>query len=99
MGPGPAGVTQLQELIQRIINLSVGVAFILVIIMLTWAGIRMITSGGESKALSSASGTITWALLGILFLILAWLILKLIAAFTGVPNILTFCIGFAPICP
>lgn len=98
MGPEPAGILQLQDIFQRIINLSVGVAFILVTVMLTWAGIRFLTSGGESKSLSSASNTITWALLGLLFLILAWLILRLIEAFTGV-NVTYFCLGFAPLCP
>lgn len=98
LGPNPAGVTQLQQLIQRAINLSVGLAFIILTLMLVWAGIRYLTSGGEAKALSSASGTITWALLGMLFLILAWLILRLIYAFTGV-NVTHFCIGFAPFCP
>ena len=93
MGPGPAGAVQLQELIQRIINLSVGLAFIVLLIMLVVSGIRFLTSGGESKGLNQASKTLTWALLGILFLVLAWLVLRLIEAFTGVP-VTKFCLGF-----
>lgn len=93
MNPGPAGVIQLQELITRIINLSVGLAFIVLAVLLAYAGIRFLTSGGEPKAIQTASMTITWALLGILFLALVWIILKLIQAFTGV-NVTQFCIGF-----
>ena len=96
--PGPAGVIQLQELFKRVINLSVGLAFIILTVILLLAGIKFITSGGEPKALASASQAITWALLGILWLILAWLILQLIGVFTGV-DVLNFCIGFKPFCP
>ena len=82
--PGPAGLLQLQQLTQRIINISVGLAFIILTVVLVYAGIKFITSGGDSKSLASAGQTITWALLGVLFLVLAWLILNLIEYFTGV---------------
>jgi hypothetical protein len=91
--PGPAGKEQLVQLITRIINLSVEAAFLVLIIMLIYAGIKFLTSGGDPKAIGSASGTITWALLGILFLAIGWLILRLIESFTGVP-VTKFCIGF-----
>ena len=93
LGPGPAGVEQLQQLVQRVINMSVGLAFVVLTIMLVVGGIKFITSGGDQKAVQGAWGTITWALLGILFLVLTWLILLLIETFTGVP-VTKFCIGF-----
>ncbi|MDP3758411.1 MAG: hypothetical protein Q8Q86_01720 [Candidatus Daviesbacteria bacterium] len=96
--PGPAGVLQLQELIRRIINISVGLAFMIVAVMLVVAGIKYLVSGGESKMLGSAAGTVTWALLGVLFLALAWIILLLIQALTGV-DVLNFCIGFPGVTP
>ncbi|MBI4037066.1 hypothetical protein HY385_01440 [Candidatus Daviesbacteria bacterium] len=89
----PAGVEQLQDIIQRIINLITEGAFIVLLVMLIMAGIRYITSGGEQKALQSAHNTLTWAMLGILFMVIAWLILLLIKAFTGV-DVTKFCIGF-----
>lgn len=89
-----AGILQLQELILRIINISVRAAFIVVLVVLIWAGIKYLTSGGDSKSISSAGLTITWALLGLLFLALAWLILKLVAAYTGV-DVTLFCLGFS----
>jgi hypothetical protein len=84
LGPGPAGVEQAQQLMTRIINLSVGAAFIAVTVVLVWAGIKYITSGGEQKSILQAHNTVTWAFLGLVFMALAWLVLKLIAAFTGV---------------
>ncbi len=98
MDPSPAaGVEQLQQLIQRIINLSVGLAFIVFTVMLVMAAIKFLTSGGEAKPLAAAGQTLSWAFLGLLFMAVAWLILKLIEAFTGVP-VTQFCIGFAPYC-
>lgn len=93
LGEGPAGVLQLQELVRRVINISVGLGFMFVTVMLVVAGIKYLVSGGEPKALGSAAGTVTWALLGALFLALAWIILLLIKALTGV-DVLNFCIGF-----
>lgn len=90
----PAGIKQLQELVERIIGLSVPLAFIILTVMLVIGGIKYLTSGGDAKALGSASGTITWAILGIVFLVVAWLVLQLITAFTGV-DILNVCIGFS----
>lgn len=90
MGPEPAGISQIEALYERIVNISVGAAFVVLVIILVIAGIKYITSGGEAKAISAAHQTITWGLLGILFLALAWIILRLIAAFTGTPELLFF---------
>lgn len=87
MSPTPvpaAGLIQLQQLFLRIINLIVPLAFIILTIMLLIGGIKFLTSGGDAKATQAAGQTMTWALLGILFLALAWLVLLLIKAFTGV---------------
>lgn len=92
-GPLPAGKDQLIQLFTRIINLSVEAAFTVLLIMLIYAGIRYITSGGDPKSISAASTTITWAILGILFLAIGWLFLRLIENFTGIP-VTKFCIGF-----
>lgn len=83
MGPLPAGLTQIEAIFSRVIGLSVGIAFIALLVMLIVSGFKYLTSGGEPKALQSAHQSLTWALLGVLFLASAWLILQLIAAFTG----------------
>ncbi len=88
-----AGILQLQQLVIRMINISVRLAFIAVLIVLIVAGIKYLTSGGDSKSIASAGLTITWAFLGIIFLVLAWLILRLVAAYTGV-DVTSFCLGF-----
>ncbi len=80
----PAGLNEIEKLFSRIIGLSVPLAFVALTVVLVWAGIKYLTSGGDAKSLQSATQTVTWGLLGILFLALAWLILQLISNFTGV---------------
>lgn len=94
---GPAGLTQFQHLIQRLINLSVDLAFVALLFILLVSGIRFITSGGDPKAVGAARQGITVAIMGIAFFALAWVILKLIETFTGVP-VTQFCLGFYPYC-
>lgn len=88
----PAGLKQIEDLFSQLIKISVAAGFVLLVVMLVYGGIRFLVSGGEAKNLKPASETITWALLGIIFLILAWLILLLIKSFTGV-DVTTFNVG------
>lgn len=96
-GPEPPGIGQIQQLIQRIINLSVGLAFIALLVTFVSAGIRYIVSGGDPKAVGASRMAFLWGIVGIFMLILAWLILRLIEAFTGV-TVTQFCLGFQPYC-
>lgn len=97
MGPAPAGIQQLQDLVTRGINLVVGIAFIAVLIMLVIGGFKFLTSAGEPKAVTSARDTFTWALVGVLFLVIGWLMIQLVVKFTGV-DVTHFCLGFPPYC-
>lgn len=84
MGPDAAGLDQLEDIVGNVISVIVGLGFIAMLVMVIMAGLKYLTSGGEPKAVQSAHYTLTWALLGLLFLALAWIILQLIHAFTGI---------------
>ena len=84
MGPPPAGLDQIEDLFKSIISVIVGLGFIVMLVLIVWAGIKYLTSGGEPKAVQSAHQTVTWALLGIIFMAIAWLVLQLIKVFTGI---------------
>lgn len=83
-GDCPAGLQDIENLVANIISMVVALAFIVMLVLLITAGFKYLTSGGEPKAIQSAHQTVTWALLGILFMAIAWLILQLIAAFTDI---------------
>lgn len=89
MGPDAAGLQEIEDIVRNIVSVVVGLGFIASLSLLVWAGIKYLTSGGEPKAVQAAHQVTTWALLGILFLAVTWLILQLIQAFTGV-NVTTF---------
>lgn len=97
MSPGPAGLTQLQELVNRIIAISVYFGFFAFFIMLIWNGFMYLTSSGKPEKIKNANEGMIWAFLGLIFLAVAWLILLLIKTFTGV-NVVSFCLGFKPFC-
>ena len=84
MGPDPAGLQEFEDIVGNIISVFVGLGFIVMLVLLVLAGFKYLTSGGEPKAIQSAHAVTTWALLGIIFMAIAWLILQLIAAFTGI---------------
>lgn len=96
LGCGPAGVADVEGLFSRILNISVGAAFVALVVVLVVAGIKYITSGGDSKAIGAASQAITWGLLGILFMAIAWLIIQLIAAATGIDALTMFDLQVLP---
>lgn len=83
-GPCPAGLDQLQQTVGNIISVIVMLGFIAMFILVLWAGIKYLTSGGEPKAIQAAHHTLTWAILGLFFMVIAWLILQLIAGFTDI---------------
>lgn len=93
-----AGIIQVQELLTRIISISTTIAFMALTIWLVWGALKFfITSGGDPKALAHAWGSVTWAFMGLVFLVLAYLAIKLIVEVTGAP-VDRYCLGFPPYC-
>lgn len=71
-------------IILQILHIAVRLAGIAVFIMLIIGGFKYLTSGGDSKAAESARKTITYAILGLVLILLSWFILRFIETFTGV---------------
>jgi len=80
---GVATLQCLECVVQSILNITVRLAGIAVFIFLIIGGFQWLTAGGDPKKSESARNTITYAILGLALLILAWFILKFIAEFTG----------------
>jgi TRAP-type C4-dicarboxylate transport system permease small subunit len=74
-----------------VLNLVVQFAGIAVFILLLVGGFKYLTSGGNPEAKKAASGTITFAVIGLSLLLGSWLILLLIKEITGV-DVTTFVI-------
>ena len=71
-------------IVRAIINFILVVAFVLAFIMLLVGGIRWILAGGDEKAVAGARNTITAALIGLVIVLVAYAIIKLVETFFGV---------------
>jgi len=93
LGPEPAQIGHFNTIFSTILNLAIGFGLLVVFIMLLLGGFSYLTAGGDPKANEGAKKTITYAILGLVMMIMAWFALQLIQAFTGV-NVSTFNILF-----
>lgn len=84
---GPAGTyrdtTGFGTLATDIIWILTGVAFSICIITIVIAGIKLVTSAGDQKKLASATSTLTYAIIGLVVTILAFVIVRLVQYFIG----------------
>lgn len=69
--PNPLGTTDFQEVLSRILQGATIVAIPIVAIIVTVAGIQLITSGGNPEKRKSAQGMIVWAAIGFGVLLVA----------------------------
>lgn len=88
-----ATIGSISSILTNIISAIVVFSGIVLFVMLVVGGMNFLLSGGDQKKLDKAKGTVSNALLGLVFLVVSYLVLKLIQAFTGV-DVTTF--GFTP---
>ncbi len=67
----------------------VGVALF---VMFVVGGFKFLLSGGDQKQLGQAKNTLTYAIIGLVVIVVAFLILRTISVFTGLPGLLKFTI-------
>jgi len=68
------------EFISAILPQIYVISLILVLIYLIWGGYRYLISGGDPKAIAGAKAHLTWAIIGVIFITLAFALLQLINA-------------------
>lgn len=76
----------------NIVAVATALAGLAVFVMLVVGGLKYLTSGGDPKATEAAGNTITHAVLGLVVIIAAYLILRFLSIFTGLPELLKFVI-------
>lgn len=81
-------IDNIVSVVRAVIRFILVVAFVLAFIMLLIGGIRWITAGGDEKAVSSARNMITAALIGLVVVLVAFAIIRLVELFFKV-NIIT----------
>jgi len=79
-----ATLQDLEGLFSNVVNIILGIAGITFFVLLLSSGFKFITSGGDPKALEGAKKTLTFAIGGLILIIVSYLILLLIKEITGV---------------
>ena len=79
-----ATIADLGVLFEKIVGLLLGFAGIVLFVLLIMGGFKYITSGGDPKAVESAKNTLTYAIGGLIVILVSYLILVIIYKITGV---------------
>jgi len=86
---GVATIDSLVPLFKNAVNGITAFAGVVLFIVIVMAGFTYLFSGGDAKQLEKAKNAFTYAIIGLIVIISAYLILQLIGLFTGV-NITEF---------
>jgi hypothetical protein len=83
-----AGITAAQQgdfatTVTNIINYFLGILGLVAVGFLIYAGVLMVTAGGNDDAISKAKKIITYAVIGIVIIILSWTIVSFVASALG----------------
>lgn len=87
---GIAVIANLGCLFQNLVRSFLTFAGIVLFVFLLVGGFKYITSGGDPKAIDAAQKTITYAIGGLIVILLSFLVLVLIGNITGVTSVTEF---------
>ena len=73
--------------IKNVITWALIFAGVVAVIFVIYAGFKFVTSKGDPEQVNNAKKTLTYAIIGLLFILLSFAILNLIATVTGVDQI------------
>lgn len=76
--------------LQNIITAALLFAGVVAIFMIIISGIRFLISGGDAKQVEGARNTLTWAIVGLIVVLVSFLILNFIGFVTGADIITKF---------
>lgn len=94
--PGVATLDCITVVFQNVVMAALLFAGIVALFMIILGGIKFLTSGGDPKQVEGARNTLTWAIVGLILILLSFFILNLIGFITGV-DLSKF--GFPPPAP
>lgn len=77
------GATQVSNVVKGIVNILSAIVGVAAIIMIIISGLKYITSGGDSNAVSSAKSSLIYALVGLIIVAMAQFIVHLVFHVTG----------------
>lgn len=79
-GCAPANTRPINNAIATVINILSFIGGVIAVIMIIIGGLKFITSGGDSNAISSAKKTVLYAVIGLVIIALAQSIVRFVIA-------------------
>jgi hypothetical protein len=89
---GVVTIQSLEVLFSNIVRVIMSLSVVALFLMFVTSGFSFLFSGGDPKKLEQARGTFTNALIGMILIVSAYLILRIISVFTGVDDVMQFTI-------
>lgn len=77
--PGAINIETLSDLIIRILNIALTVVGLVSVLFVVFGGFKYVTSGGDPEQIESAKGMIMNALIGLVIVLLALVIVRVVA--------------------
>lgn len=82
-GEGVASLTCIWVVLSNVINAGLALSGVVAIFLIVYSGFQYVTSGGDKEKLDNARKRLTYAILGLVFITLSFLVVTFIAQFTG----------------
>lgn len=90
--PEVATIQGLQCLLANVLSVALTIIGIAGFVMLIFGSMKYLLSGGNAQHVEKAKNTMTYAVVGLIVGLSSFIILNLVASFTGVSSILQFTI-------
>lgn len=87
---GAATIRGIECIVANVLSVAITLLGITGLVMMIIGAFRYLISGGNSKETETARNTLTYAVIGLVLGLASFVILNLIAEFTGVETILDF---------
>ena len=82
---GPLQFNTLGEIVSRVVNFFlIPISSVILLLVFIWAGYDFMTSEGNPEKIKSAQAKITTGIIGIVLLVLAFLIVKVVELILGI---------------
>lgn len=85
--------TSLGDFISGLLNIAFSITVFLAFFWLVWGGFQYIAAGGDKQKLAAARSRITWAIVGLLLVSVAFLVaqfaVEILPPFKGTPRQIT----------
>ncbi len=75
--------TSFSQLVTFVINIMLGIAFVVAVLFLIIGGFQYITSAGNEEAAEKGKGTVVNALIGIVIIILSYVMVNVVSNLVG----------------